>query len=130
MKFRKTQQGFTLIEVIISIVILAILLAGGMSLYHYSSDFMAVAMHKKIAHEIAANELETRKINGYGSLAIGTTVLTNVTLGTTYARTLTVAPYPSGAPDSKEVNISVNWTEGGTYSPHNLGIDLTTYIAP
>ena len=57
----KNKKAFTLIECLISILILAILLAGGMSFYFNSNSFMSLAMHKKIALELATEKMEDCK---------------------------------------------------------------------
>ena len=64
----KTDKGFTLVESLISILLLAIVLVGGMGFYFYSTDVMTIAMQKKMAMEMAMQAMEQMKDLGYSCL--------------------------------------------------------------
>jgi prepilin-type N-terminal cleavage/methylation domain-containing protein len=145
MKRIKNKKGFGLIEAMISLVILSIVLVGGMSLYFNGDEMMDLAMHKKVAQEIANAKLEEFRVSaltqaGYDGLASSTT---NVTLGSFPAvQTITVAahpvykvypnlnPYPpvGTSPVCKRVTVKVAWTEAGKIKALQQ-VELVTLIA-
>lgn len=138
MKFKKNISGFTLVETLISILILAIVLAGGLSLYFNSSAISALMTHKKFATELTSKIMEELKKNGYASLplpgpGIPTALTTaddpsHIILDLTPA-TKTVTVTDIGSPvEYKQVDVIVNWTEAGKSTPRSA--QATTYIAP
>ena len=128
-------KGFGLIETLISLLLLSIVLIAGMSFYFNGDEFMGLAMHKKMAQEIANSKMEDWKRAGYGSLpAAGTPVVDNITVGglsATQTTTVTDQDNPPGGtnPDYKEVKVRVNWTEAGKLTAPQQ-IELTTFMAP
>lgn len=132
MSIKKNKKGFTLVETLISILILAILLAGGMSFYFNSSDFMALAMHKKMALELATEKMEECKrvttlsaldaldnnpTPGPESISVG---------GLSATRTTDVSDPGNGESGYRLVEVNVVWTEAGKNTSRN--VDLITYI--
>ena len=127
------QNGFTLIEVLISILLLAIILTGGISFYTNSTEAMTLAMHKKIVTEMAVQEMELMKDALYTSLpnpATGCTTATAVTFGdfsVQKQRCVTDEP-GGGATPNKKVEMKFVWIETGKQTSRE--IDLATYMAP
>ena len=62
---RVKSNAFTLIECMISLLLIAIVLAGGIAYYFYSNDYLQAAIRKRIATEIASSKLEEIKNKGY-----------------------------------------------------------------
>ena len=140
MILKLNNKGLTLIEILISILILAIMMAGGMSFYFNADNMMALAIHKKVALEVAANTLETIKGNGgYSDPTLPLTgtcnALTVVTIGLDYQPSVCVndidepIPAGNGSVDFKQVKAIVTWNQSGAYSPSG-SVDLTTSMAP
>src|SRR6185503_3413373 len=67
-KIKDPQSGFTIIESLISLILLAIVITGGMQFYFNAQKIVSLASHKKIAIQIANTRLEEIRRNGYGSL--------------------------------------------------------------
>src|SRR3989338_2830138 len=65
--FKSDAKGLTLIECVISILILCVMIAGGLVLYTNASAIMSKAMQKKMALEMAIQEMEEIKGAGYNS---------------------------------------------------------------
>src|SRR5689334_1849535 len=57
----KSHSGFTLIEALISILLLSITVVAGMSFYFRSDEVMTLVTHKRIAAQLAASRLEDIK---------------------------------------------------------------------
>src|SRR5262245_50589486 len=112
-------RGFGLIESLVSLLLLSIVMVAGMAFYTHCDEQLGMAMHKKMATEIANCKMEDLKRNGYGSLpAVGTPVVETITVGqlaATRTTTVTDKDDPAGGttPDYKEVKVRVNWTEAG-----------------
>lgn len=66
---RSKRTGFTIIECLISLLILVILMTGGMAFYQHSNNMMKAATHKRIALEIANAKMEALKNSGYDSVS-------------------------------------------------------------
>lgn len=130
--FRLNAKGLTLIECIISILILSIMLAGGLVIYPNANTIMSLAMHKKIALEIAVQEMEKIKNAGYADLLNPPPPPFDKTFGlvTTQPFTAqihkTITDLPT-APDMKKVELEVSWTEDNHDSSRN--IKLETYMS-
>ena len=128
------KKGFTLTEVLISLLLLSIVLIGGMGFYFNSTDVMTTAMHKKIAMEIATQAMEQIKDAGYVSLPIPATgnweTATTVTFGDfkVQKQRRVTDELPGGATANKKVEIQVSWPESGKQT--TSVINLVTYMAP
>jgi len=137
MNFSKNKGGFTLAEVLISILILAIMLTGGLSFYFNSDAVIGQVSHKKLATEIANSILENLKKAGYDSLpapGAGTPVALTSTddpvgilkdLSATKIVTVTDLGNPVAY---KQVEVSVTWTEADESKAHE--IKFSTIMAP
>jgi prepilin-type N-terminal cleavage/methylation domain-containing protein len=125
--------GFTLIENMISMMLLTIVLTAGLSLYHNANQFTKLAVHKKIATELVNSRIETFKKDGYGSLPLPSTpeILTLTIGGLSAQQTATITDIDepvNGTTDYKKIQVEVVWTEAGRNTARK--IESTTYIAP
>jgi len=125
------RRGFTLIETLISIILLSICLTGGMAFYFNSSAIMALTVHKKMAMEIGNQALEKYKEMGYNDLpaATGNWVAdTAVTFGEFTVQTRRkITQVVNGPPETKQVEFEVKWNEAGQQEART--VNLLTYIA-
>ena len=137
-----TKKGLTLIECIISIVLLAVVLTGGLSLYFNASKIMALVTHRKLATEVASWTMENLKKSSYASLASsGPTAIPrcptpinpdnecdNILGDLSGFKTLTVTTIGTSPNDYKQVAVKVEWTEAGRTTSKDTEINLVTYI--
>lgn len=132
----KTNRGFTLIESLISLLLLSIILAGGLSFYFNSDEIMSLAMHKKIAMEMANQSMEKIKKDGYANLLPPTIGFVSgpfgsaMTFGDFTAQTQQRVTHVEGiSPNiNKMIEVKVSWTEAGKQTSRE--ILLATYMAP
>ena len=132
----KSKKGFTLIECLISLVILTILLFGGISLYFNINRLNALLTHRKMAIEIANSIMETKKRGTYPPTALAQTPLTafddpkHILMDLNAHKTVNVTPLPTGVipPEYQEVQVIVDWTEVEETTARST--EFTTYIAP
>ena len=134
----KTNKGFTLIETIISILLLTIVLAASIRFYFNSTDIMAKAMRKKVAMEMAGEAMEQIKIAGYYTPSLSTVGWVDVPLTgwdtsnifpTTFSlhREKQITNDTGGASPNKKVEIQVRWFEPG--NPTEIKLSLATYLS-
>lgn len=133
----KNSQGLTLVEVLISLLLLSIVLTGGLAFYFNSSEVMGLVTHKKFAAELASSILEGLKKDGYASLpAAGPGTPTALTatddpegIIRNLSATKTVSVTDIGFPvQYKEVGVRIRWTEAGETNPREAR--HVTYMAP
>ena len=133
------KKAFTLIEVLVCILLLAIILAGGISLYFNGTKIMTLAMHKKIAMEVVNQAMEQVRKDGYTNLSYSNSVNNNIrTCGSSSPVTFgdfsvqkqqCLTNIEGNSPNkNKEIEIIVNWSETG--SSESKIIALATYISP
>ena len=139
--------GFTIIETLISILLLAITLAGGLSIYFNADRIVTLVAHKKIAVEIANSRMEELRRLDYGVFksTYGPTtpppfvrvipdpnVLPDppLTVGDIAAtRTITVEYVPHvPSPDYMEVRVKVSWMEANQTQLKEF--EITSFITP
>lgn len=122
----KNNSGFTLLEIIISILLLAITLAGGMALYFNANKIMALMVHKKAAMELADKKMEDLRDASYSSLVEGETNESGLKVaGLNASRSVTVAKPNS---NYKQVTIEVNWKEANETA--DKSVKLVSYVSP
>jgi len=142
----KNKNGYTLMEALVSLVMISLVTLGGLSFYRNAAKLQRIAMHKRVATEIANSKLEDLRRTGYLSLPDPATVTLmediNVNTGTppvlaehfgtmTVQRSVTVDDIldpVSGNTEFKKVDVLVSWQEVGANNAHE--IQLTTYITP
>ena len=122
-------RGLTLIECVISILILAVTITGGLALYSNANVIMSTAMHKKIALEMAVQEMEKVKSAGYAGLpsAGNWENLPDKTFDLFTVQIRRRITNASTAPVMKKVELEVSWREDKS-DPRN--IKLETLMAP
>jgi prepilin-type N-terminal cleavage/methylation domain-containing protein len=137
-KILGSRQGFTMIETLISILILLVMMTAGTAFYYNSSRIMAMTMRKKKALEMATQAIENAKDTGYSGLtALG--IWQDIPLSgwdTTDIFPQSPAPQRQRRVTNdtvagavfKKVEVSVVWQEPGSSSSGS--IFLATYLAP
>lgn len=117
----KSAAAFTLVEIMIAILIVTIVVAGGSYLFIVGRDQVNLQKHYRAATQLAAQRLEELKAGPY---------LTGVICGSdsntledeTYTRDVNVVD--SGS--YKEVTVNVHWQQGHL----TRNVSLVTVIAP
>ena len=131
------RKGFTIIECLISVILLAITMVGSMAFYFYSTGHLAGATHKRIAAELANAKMEELKNTDYDDITNDTQ---NITISATPGipmsgingtENVTVNPGGGhfGGPEYKEVHVEIAWSEP-TKSGLQQKVTLSTNIAP
>lgn len=124
-------RGFTIIESLVSIILLSITLAGGIQLYFMADQLAGLTFHKKFATNVINSEMEILRNTPYANIVNNTT---SIMVGGLSAQTNTsvVDVDAAGAPNPpfafKKVDIQVLWNEPGEGAARSYTI--TTYIAP
>ena len=103
-----------------------------MAFYFNSTEVMTLAMHKKMAMEMATQALEQSKSLGYGNPVLADTAgawtpLTSVVFGSFSAQPQRRVTDNNPSANVKKIEIQVPWTESGKAS--QLQINLATYLA-
>lgn len=134
---RKNQCGFTVIESLISMLLLGVILTGGLSIYFNSKKILTLVQHKKIATEIANSKLEEiRSLSPtalsaiYGTATPGTEELIetiNGPMNVDPASTMNVfVNHFTGTPDYRSFRVNISWLEANNVDPRE--VELFTYI--
>jgi type IV pilus modification protein PilV len=117
----KKSHGFTLIEVLIALVILAVSLLGISALMARTSRNTSNGGHLTEAATFAQDRLEGLKVIPYANLVSGADQTTGST-GITYNRVLTVVPDAAPPNDTfRTATVTFNWSDGTTLS-HSISI--------
>jgi len=130
------KRSFTIIECVISLLILTILLTGGIAFYFYSHEGLRWSTNKRIALEIANSKLEEIKndasylVNHPPGADNLCEKITNIPVGnfTSVSNTLEVYAYNIPAVSYKQLEVRVTWPQPGKTGQDT--ISLTTYITP
>jgi Tfp pilus assembly protein FimT len=130
----RNEKGLTIAECLISMMLLAILLAAGMAFYFNAEQGFRWSVHKRIAVEMASAELESIKNSGYASLPEpapagnlwrgGVAVAVGNLSGQKDIYVYDIDA-DGGGTDYKQVRIVVSW-----HDPASRSVSLDTYIAP
>jgi prepilin-type N-terminal cleavage/methylation domain-containing protein len=119
------QRAFTLIEVLVSIVILAVALTGSMSIYFYLNSIAGRAINERKAVQMADSKMEELKGVSYAALTNSTTSISVGALS--FQQTVTVTDLADTFA-SKQVRVLITWHE-----PDRTGdeaVDLVTVRQP
>jgi Tfp pilus assembly protein PilV len=133
-------NGFTIVEALIAVVLFTITLAGGLAIYVNTDRIVTLASHKRMAVEMANLRMEEIRAMNYAAFAATFPVsdpavpqafadTISPAGGFTAARTITVAHVPPVvAPDYKEVTVHVAWSEADQAGQRD--VEVKTIIAP
>ena len=120
-------SGFTLLEILVSMLLLAVTLVGGMALYHNAERIMALMVHKKVAMELANEKMEAVRNSSYGSLSDGVSQDFGLKVSGLNAGRVTTVSILDPNKDVKEVRVAVNWKEAG--QKIDKTVELVSYVA-
>jgi len=122
-------QGFTLLENLVSILLLGLTLCAGMVLYYNGDEIVGLATHKKIITEAINREMEDIRTAGYHNIPDpGNVDVSYFTVGGLSVQKKVMVDYPpDGASDYKQIRIEAHWSEAGSNSTQQ--ITLTTFVA-
>jgi prepilin-type N-terminal cleavage/methylation domain-containing protein len=134
LNLKNNDQGFTLLESLIAILILGILMAGSLAFYYQANTLYYRSLHSQIATWLADSEMEQIKNEGCtAALSDPSTAVTPVSLTgdssdlshLTGLRQVTLTC--GGTPN--DVAVSVTWTEiGEPVASNNHTVILETYV--
>lgn len=129
----KAGKGFTIIESVISTLLLTIALLGGMAFYFYSNQHLQTSFHRRIATEIANSQMEEIKKNGYHNLYPVNQANpdhcqspTQINIRDLSGNQTTCFHYID--PNCTQVSVEIDWQDPGKTSQQS--IRLATYITP
>jgi type IV pilus assembly protein PilV len=109
----KKSKGFSLIEVLIALVILAVALLALAGLMVQSTNSNSWGSHLTEASTFAQDKLEELRMTTWPNLVSDSDVRTGST-GINYTRTWTVATNTAG--NLRTVNISIRWTDNTNHT--------------
>ena len=123
-------KASSLVEVLISILLFAIVIAGGLGFYSYATHLQALATHKKIATQIANVMMEEYKSKLYSDPVLnldpgGHTVPCTFNVDNLYVCWVYVQSPNS---DYKQVKVGVKWSEVGMTA--DQWVNMTTFRVP
>jgi prepilin-type N-terminal cleavage/methylation domain-containing protein len=118
LKSKREPQGFSLIEVLIALILLAVSLLGVSALMAKATRNTSNGGHLTEAATFAQDRLEGLKVIPYANLASGADTRTSST-GINYTRVLTVVP--NGDDSLRTVTVTVNWSDG-TKKNHSISM--------
>lgn len=126
---RPSDDGFTLIEVVVSLTLVALLMTGMAGMFYSAMRVAATANRRTEATSIATRELEAMRALPYPTLGFYTDqspsdagMGTNVILGTTAPGDVLLAPTGTAkpGPTTFSINRHVVWADGKTPSNASL----------
>lgn len=121
----RRKKGLTIIECLVSMIILATMLTAGMAFYFNAQASMRGSIHKRIAVEMAGAEMESLKNSGYASITLGVWPQSNISIGNLTGQRDVDVTDMSGY---KKVRVVVSWDDPRKNSRQSVSLD--TYIAP
>ena len=138
------KKGLTIIECLLSIIILAIMLTAGMAFYFNAHAGLRWSVHKRIAIEMASTELESIKNMNYSDIPTQGSLLLDldgkwiarsgkvngaVAIGNLTSGYKDVFPYfDPGVTLYKHVRVEIYWQDAVKSGQSSVSLD--TYIAP
>lgn len=120
---RNHMKGFSIVEALVSMILLVIMMTGGMAFYNYASKHAAEALHQKIALQLAESEMERLRSSAFPPIGGSTNVTIRYLPGI-----MTTTVLDSIGAAYRHVDVRVSWTEPGIAT--NREINLQTYIGP
>jgi len=124
LKRKNKEEGFTLVEILVTIVVVAVALMALLSVFIYGFNLLSRMKQTAIATQCAQEELEnTRNLTYEEILALGSSFTNDsLTLLENSSGVRTIED--SVGPDIKKLTISVFWI----YRGQNMRKDIVTYI--
>lgn len=119
------KKGSTLIEVLTSMIVVAITALGGMALYFNSAQIQKIALHKKIAIENANSQMEKYRTNP-GLITPGTPMPFTTDIGTGVASASVIS---ESSQTYYQLHIDVDWNELGNVN-RNFNVGLFSFVKP
>lgn len=122
---RTSQAGFTLVELLITIIVLSIVITSLGGLYYLMQISEVRSQHYDIAVRAARTEIEDLRNNGYGSLTPGSTINFTASLPSTLPldKSGTVAVSQPLA-DLRRVDVTITYTDYGKLQTVELSSDI------
>ncbi|MBN2119964.1 MAG: prepilin-type N-terminal cleavage/methylation domain-containing protein [Candidatus Omnitrophica bacterium] len=127
MRFKK--EAFSLIECLISFLLLSIVMVGGMAFFSYPYESVTLSVHRRAAAEIAHAKMEEIKNDGFESLPEplppspglwqGPLI---INLGDLTAWQKIYVRSLSGT-NAKNVQITIDWTDPASGNPEQFALD-------
>ncbi|MCK5178651.1 MAG: type II secretion system protein [Candidatus Omnitrophica bacterium] len=137
-------QGTTLIEAMVSLVLVAITTMGGIALYFNTTELQAQTLHKKMVTELVNSQMERYRKIDYNHSSLAVTGIdpdpmsiniggmsTDPVKGQGITTIITeIDEYPPDCTfDYKEIQIDIDWNEAGKIK-RNLNTSFITYVVP
>jgi prepilin-type N-terminal cleavage/methylation domain-containing protein len=112
---KRGQGGFTLIEVMISLVLTAIAIMGIIALYITETKASGFSRHTTEGAVLAQDKVEALRTQGAAAAVATTEVNINERGGAPgtgiFTRTTTVALVPAGSPTWADITVTVTWND-------------------
>lgn len=120
----KIEQGFTLVEMLITIVIMGLAVIVISSLYYHMKEIQLESTHLDLATRAAQTEIEILRNNSYNSLTPGDNIdfTSSLPTGLPHDKKGTVVVSQPTA-DLRRVDVTVSYTDGST--PQNVELSST-----
>lgn len=120
-----TEAGFTLVELIVTIVVLGIVITSIAGLYYAMQITEVQSQRYDLAVRAARTEIEELRNNGYGSLSPGSTITFTSSLPSGLpagkAGTVTIS---QPTPDLRRVDVTITYTDFGIAKTVTLSSDI------
>jgi prepilin-type N-terminal cleavage/methylation domain-containing protein len=104
-------KGFTIIECLISILLLTIIMVGGMALFFYPQGYYTASAHRKVATDIASAQLEGLKKQLITNWDSAFPASLPITIGGLSGTVRIPQPFSSCGTDCKAVQVKISWNE-------------------
>lgn len=115
-------KGSTIIETLVSLVIIILVAIGGLALHYNTSELKVMTQHKNIAFEMANSKMEEYRSQNCTGLTDG-----NGTPYTSTVGTFSAIMVENIETDDCSVHVNVSWNEAGQIN-RDFNVDLVTYV--
>ena len=113
LNFRIKRKGFTLVEIIVSVLLFTILVAGAFGAFVNIQHYVRISRHRIQALNYARQSMEKFRLFSYSSAQLGVTGWTAIPITgateVTMTREYRIFDFTAGA--TKEIQVRVRWTE-------------------
>ncbi len=109
----RRQEGFTLIEVLVALLILTIVITTTLAVFVERQRRLRIANHSILAHQVLANEIEIRRRISFHDLeSSSTTFITETELLRPLLPFATAVTVSSVNANLKQVTLAITWSNG------------------